>query len=415
VVTANRRRRRKRNFVRVGAIRIPWRVLSDGRTLIDPRRYGLKRQTFMDRSAALEEAYRIARDRNNEGAGSLEFTSADRAVYAAALQKINGKPYSLLEVVDAGVAALSRPVHGVGTIIAELISSKQPRDLNSRYRDGLISDLQGFASEFPGDIGAVEAKQIEQYLAVQQQTRGLGVRARNHLRDNICHLFNFARQRKYLPLNETSAAQLVPRVEPATTPVEFFAIWEMQLLLAHVREQFLPWLALNAFSGVRLQEISLAREASRRKDPLRWEDFDWSAREIAVRPETSKTGRARRVPILDNLFEWLTPWHTATGKVCDGHPADHEARRVVREANKVLEKANDKRRVAWRKNALRHSYGSYRMAIIQNKHQLAYEMGNSVAMIDAHYHNPRPAADARAYFLIMPEESSKVVRLGRAR
>jgi integrase len=361
-----------------------------------------------------EEAERIARDRHNEGAGAVEFTAADRAVYAAALQRMSGTPHSLLEVIEAGLTALSRPVHTVCEIVAELISSKEPHDMNQRYRRGVVADLQQFASAFSGDIDVIQSRQIEEYLAGQQQARALGVHARNHLRDNICHLFNFAQQRKYLPLNEPSAAQLVPRIEPASVPAQFFAPWEMQLLLAHVREKFLPWLALNAFSGIRLEEIALSREASRRKDPLRWEDFDWPAREIAVRPETAKSDRARRVPIVDNLFEWLAPWHSATGKVCDAHPADYEARRIIEHANKALEKAGDARRISWRKNALRHSYGSYRMAIILNKHQLAYEMGNSVEMIDAHYHNPRPASDARAYFAISPSYAENVRVLRKA-
>ena len=414
MVTANKQRRRKRNFVKIGTVKIAWCKLADGRTYIDLRSIGRKPQTFSDHAEAIEEATRAARERHNEGAGAPDVTAADRAAYSAALQRMNGTPYSLLEVVEAGLAALSRPVHKVSNIVAELISSKQPHDLNQRYRRGVISDLQQFASNFPGDVSVIQPRQIEEYLAAEQQTRALGIRARNHLRDNICHLFNFARQRKYLPLNEPSAAQLVARIEPISAPAEFFAPWEMQFLLAHVREKFLPWLALNAFSGIRLEEIVLSREASRRKDSLRWEDFDWTAREIAVRPETSKTGRARRVPIIDNLFEWLAPWHSAKGEVCETHPADYEARRIVEQANKALEKADDARRIAWRKNALRHSYGSYRMAIIQNKHQLAYEMGNSVEMIDAHYHNPRPAADARAYFAIAPSYAENVTVLQKA-
>src|ERR1035438_1579737 len=42
---------------------------------------------------------------------------------------------------------------------------------------------------------------------------------------------------------------------------------------------FLPWLAINAFSGVRAEEIVLTKDAAKRKDPLRWEDFDWRSEE----------------------------------------------------------------------------------------------------------------------------------------
>lgn len=41
----------------------------------------------------------------------------------------------------------------------------------------------------------------------------------------------------------------------------------------------------------------------------------------------------------------------------------------------------------WRgkQDVLRHSYGTHRMAIVRNAHQVAEEMGNSVVMVRRHY------------------------------
>ncbi len=69
----------------------------------------------------------------------------------------------------------------------------------------------------------------------------------------------------------------------------------------------------------------------------------------------------------------------------------------------------------WRTNALRHSYGSYRASMLSgNLHQLAEEMGNSVAMIRRHYRNPRPKSQAKAWFAIMPQAASKIVEFPTA-
>jgi len=58
---------------------------------------------------------------------------------------------------------------------------------------------------------------------------------------------------------------------------------------------------------------------------------------------------------------------------------------------------------AWKHNALRHSFISYRVADIQNVAQVALEAGNSPQMIFKHYRElVRPDA-AKAWFSIAPE------------
>jgi len=398
---------RKRSFIKVGAVKIPWHRMADGRTCIDPRRLGLSRKTFADHSSALIEAERIARERHNGGADMAEFTAADRAIYAELRRKLNGSLHSVLEIVDAGMVAMARPVHRTSAIAKELLTSKQAHDLNRRYFRTLSSDISAFAEAFPDDIEKILPRDIEQLL----QSLNSAPRRRNAFLQNVRHLFTFAIKRNKLPADKTSAAHQVELIDLPSSRVEFFAVWEMQIFLEHVRQEFLPWLALNAFSGARVEEIILSRDAARSKDPLRWEDFDWSERQIAIRAETSKTGRARRIPIVDNLYQWISPWMKSVGPVCRKHPGDYESRRIIQEANKALEKSNDRRRVNWRKNALRHSYGSYRMAMIKNEHQLAYEMGNSVEMIREHYHNPRPTSEAAAYFQIFPKPAENVIQL----
>lgn len=58
---------------------------------------------------------------------------------------------------------------------------------------------------------------------------------------------------------------------------------------------------------------------------------------------------------------------------------------------------------AWKHNALRHSFISYRVADIQNVAQVALEAGNSPQMIFKHYRElVRPAA-AKEWFAIKPK------------
>ena len=57
---------------------------------------------------------------------------------------------------------------------------------------------------------------------------------------------------------------------------------------------------------------------------------------------------------------------------------------------------------AWKHNALRHSFISYRLAAIQNTAQVALEAGNSPQMIFRHYRELVRPADAEKWFAVTP-------------
>src|SRR5512142_1552323 len=55
---------------------------------------------------------------------------------------------------------------------------------------------------------------------------------------------------------------------------------------------------------------------------------------------------------------------------------------------------------AWKHNALRHSFISYRLAAVQNTAQVALEAGNSPQMIFRHYRELVRPADAEKWFAV---------------
>jgi hypothetical protein len=62
------------------------------------------------------------------------------------------------------------------------------------------------------------------------------------------------------------------------------------------------------------------------------------------------------------------------------HERENETGRTSGKSGSVME-------LEWKKNALRHSFISYRVAAIQNVNQVALEAGNSAAMIFKHNGN----------------------------
>ena len=60
-------------------------------------------------------------------------------------------------------------------------------------------------------------------------------------------------------------------------------------------------------------------------------------------------------------------------------------------------------------NGLRHSFISYRMAVLKNAAEVSLEAGNSPKMIFEHYLELRTEAEGKEWFSVMPTACEKVV------
>src|SRR4030095_8839588 len=218
-----------------------------------------------------------------------------------------------------------------------------------------------------------------------------------NLRVAVISLFRWARRMSYLP-DRTTEAEKVEPIELVPGQPNIISPEQMRTLWANVRAEYLPWLCVAAFAGVRSEEI--APDHKSKKSPLMWEDFDWKHKVIIVRAETAKTKHEREVPLLPNLAKWLAPWRNAKGPVigdCTRQPNDRETARLGALIG------------GWKHNCLRDSFCSYRARITQNVPQVSYEMGNSIAMVKRSYHRRQPIRAARQWFNIRPVKDSKVV------
>lgn len=280
----------------------------------------------------------------------------------------------------------------ISTAIAEFMASKS--QCSNRHTYGLERDLNLLIEEF-GNIQVGELNR--QHLQALINNHASGSRRRFNIRAAIVSFFRWMRSREYLPDGITEADRL-DKIDRGQGDVHVLTPAQMQTLLDNVRFEFLPWLVIGGFAGIRSEEI--APDPKSKKSPLMWEDFKWTRKLIDLRRETAKTGKKRRpqrrlIPIQDNLFEWLRPWHNATGRVCAVRPTQYETARLGKFIGGK-----------WPHNCLRDSYGSYWAAIHKNLPELAYQMGNSVQMIEQSYHERQEEHDALAYFSIMPTESS---------
>ncbi len=59
-------------------------------------------------------------------------------------------------------------------------------------------------------------------------------------------------------------------------------------------------------------------------------------------------------------------------------------------------------KTGWPQDSLRHSYGSFRNALIRNLPQVAEEMGTSETILRCHYHNPITLKEGEEWFALRP-------------
>jgi integrase len=149
---------------------------------------------------------------------------------------------------------------------------------------------------------------------------------------------------------------------------------------------------MGAFCGLRTAEILR----------LDWRDLNLERRLITVEADKAKTQARRIVPLCSAAVEWLRTVAQKDGRVAPFTRENWLSEALTAAVNKARKKAGSKTKFAWQRNALRHSFASYRVAEIKNVDQVALECGNSAKMIFTHYRELATEDDARKWFGTRP-------------
>lgn len=168
--------------------------------------------------------------------------------------------------------------------------------------------------------------------------------------------------------------------------ISIFTAKEMDTLLTKADADLIPFLVIGAFAGLRSAEI----------ERLDWSHVDLVQGHIEITAENAKTASRRLAPIPANLKAWLAPIYRRKGRVFSMSTAGGN---LTMKLQALATKAGLD---GWRKNALRHSFISTRVAEIQNVSQVALECGNSPQIIFANYRALVSANEAKKYFAIRP-------------
>lgn len=363
---------------------------------------------------AKAKARSVAKRLAQEGDQTIELSQAERRVYVNARKIL--APHEL--EVDSGArllhdllvrlsgASLQQAVDffnahgrgvGIGVKVKEIFDAYmedlERRGVGHHHKRDVRKFVSVFAETFPGEVAAIQTKQIDLWLG----KLGGKSRNKNNARDKIIAFFNFMEQKSYLPKD---GADVAKRTTAFHDPRPVITCEEDAAASAHDNDIYMPeemsrilevanlderlTIELKAFSGLRSEE--LAR--------LWWVLVNEKARYINITDAIAKVNQ-RAVPIHDNLQRRLA-----------AYPEDQKRDRVCKRWTSsnalyhVWKRVTDKAGLPYKKNGFRNSYISYRLAQTKDINLVAYESGNSPEMIRKYYLDLVTPEQAAAWFAL---------------
>jgi len=302
-----------------------------------------------------------------ENSGSSAFGNAELARFGKTVQ----------DAINFYLAHLKQQERSISvpSAIAELVALKRAGGKSKRYTHDLELRLGRF-SAVHGEraVATFEAKELDEWLAGLPVAPG----TRNTFRRDLRTLFSFCEKRGYCAANE---AKKTERARDVDKPAGILTVAQSAALLSVCEADTLPFAAISLFAGLRAAELQ----------KLDWAEVDLESGHIEVTAAKSKTARRRLVPISENLAAWIRPLASHSGPVT---PAGLRKRFDAAKARAGL--------TDWPQNAMRHSYGSYRLAHCHDAARVSLEMGNSPQMVFAHYRELVRPADAERFWNLRP-------------
>jgi integrase len=354
---------------------------------------GRQRRNFADLDLARREANSLAQHLADGDMEALKLTGREKQIYVEAERAIAGTGLPLHSVAyefkrafeilgGSHVVEAARyykkhvdtdlPQLSAEEVVEKFYAAKQAEGVSAMYLKVIRLLLGDFARDFQCPLSGVQPDDLRQYL----NSKRVGLVSKSNRRRLLVTLFNFAKAQGWLRVNEETAAEALGTYKIKRREVEIYTPAEMARLLNAAEPDFIPYLALIAFGGLRREEL---------RKGLLWQSINFDRGDIIVPAAIAKTNRKRKIVMHENLLAWLAPYRVKSGPIFAKDPQ----RRIA----KVAAASG----VKWKSNGLRHSFGSYRMELTKNEGQVALEMGNSPQVVKDHYFEIVDERAAREY------------------
>jgi integrase len=356
---------------------------------------GRVQRNFADKSEAKRVARQILGELTNDAA-AVESMATPELESLVAARKVLAPSYALHVAVEEHAQAVTKlgkatlreavefflrhhradiPRLPLSQISEQFARSREQSGLSSHYISQCRKITGLLAEAFPGlCLSDLTTAALDEWLGSLK----VGATSKNDLRRMLVTCGNWAEKQGHLLKGANPFLGMVGYKETKSA-VTIFTPEQIATLLKKVDFSLRPYLALGAFAGLRTAELHR----------LDWSEIDLDRGYITVAANKAKTRQRRLVPIAENLKLWLAPSRKDAGPVCLHANCQHAAKTKCEG-------------FTWAKNGLRHSYISYRLAILHDTARVALEAGNSPEVIFAHYRELVTPEAATAWFNVSP-------------
>lgn len=334
-----------------------------------------------------KEAKAAAADRNAEIKAhgiqiSLSPVARIQAIDAA--EKLAPYKKSISDAVEFYIAHLERQQSSVDVaylcdlVLDEFERRYERKEISNKHLTSMRETIKKFRGRFADQkIKLLDGVTIKNWLA----SLPLAVKTRNRHRGYIKNMFGMALEWNLIDLNPLVKTSSFNDPHAKGFKVTILTPEEMAKFLTVADPDFIPFFALNAFSGLRREEIKR----------LDWSEVKLDRNRIDLPFTKSKNGKRKLIEVSDNLVTWLQPHVQSSGSVMP--------RKKLQLAFEAA--AKNAEIIPWRQNALRHSFCSYAVAS-KGFEWTAAQADHSVRMLREHYWEVVSKEEAEKYWAIKP-------------
>ena len=347
------------------------------------------RETFKTHDEADTRAEQLRVARQNEGAAAFALATDVRVEAAKCIEML--KPYNatIVEACQHYVDHVLR--YRTAPSIDEIIEKMVADAGKANRRPDTIAELRQRLGQFAAVYGdrqltSITFDEVEQWIGVANSPR-----SRINRRRKLGQLFNFAMRRKWA---EENLALLVTPPDNDDQEPGILSVEQCARLLEHAGEfDLASYVAFGLFAGLRASEL----------ERIDWSRVKLAERIITVDASASKVRSRRNVEINDTLVAWLKLCVKKSGPIVN--PVNFlDRRKSLATAAGIPD---------WPHNGLRHSFGSYHLAMHNDDLKTAFQMGNSPTMVHRHYKALVAKSDAERFWALRPENAAndKIVEM----
>lgn len=340
------------------------------------------KRVFSDRKKAVAEGERIVRNLASSDGERTTVSTDDLVYYRECAKKL--RPYSLHQAVDFFLKFHS--VKTTKSSIAE-IADAHVAEVNSRKND--LSERYPESVKYETDvwkrwigttlIQSVTAERIKELL----NGSGFSKTTKRNLVRRFHAMENFAMKKGLLSREHLSLVADIRLPKEHKAP-EIFTPEELMRLFIVLNKREIAYVATMAFGGPRRAEF----------ERMTHDHLTFDENQARIDESIAKTKSRRTLDLEDNLKEWLAL-------------ADLRKEGKLLTKKEVAQISGDKARLnkvglAWKNNALRHSFCSYHLARGKDAAKTSLLAGNSPDMIFSHYNAVVSTKAAEEWFNIKP-------------